>query len=299
RSGFSASSAGDVNGDGVDDLIIGAYGANPNGNSSAGESYVVFGNSTGRFSTGSLELSDLNGNNGFVINGIDADDRSGFSASSAGDVNGDGVDDLIIWAYGANPNGKSSAGETYVVFGSTTGGFSTGSLELSSLDGNNGFIINGIDVDDRLGRSVSSAGDVNGDGIGDLIIGARDADPNGNSRAGASYVVFGQCHSITPTISITVSPTSTTENASATITYTLASSVNACSNDIIVNFSVSGTASPTTDYTLSGATTFDPITGSGTATIIQGSNSTMLTITPIGDAVVEPDETVIVTVENP
>ncbi|MEM9766848.1 MAG: integrin alpha, partial [Cyanobacteria bacterium P01_D01_bin.71] len=188
QSGFSVSSAGDVNGDGVDDLIISANLADPNGNVSAGESYVVFGQSGG-FSS-SLELSALDGSNGFIINGIDANDNSGYSVSSAGDVNGDGVDDLIIGANLAAPNGNVSAGESYVVFGQS-GGFSS-SLELSALDGSNGFVINGIDANDNSGFSVSSAGDVNGDGVDDLIISAPAAAPNGNSAAGESYVVFGQ-----------------------------------------------------------------------------------------------------------
>ncbi|NES87665.1 MAG: hypothetical protein F6K10_43635, partial [Moorea sp. SIO2B7] len=63
-----------------------------------------------------FNLSDLNGTNGFIINGIDAFDNSGESVSSAGDINGDGIDDLIIGARGANPNGSGS-GESYVVFG--------------------------------------------------------------------------------------------------------------------------------------------------------------------------------------
>ncbi|MHC0061785.1 Ig-like domain-containing protein [Nostoc sp. UIC 10890] len=188
-SGFSVSNAGDINGDGIDDLIIGAANADPNGNSLAGESYVVFGGSSVG-SSGSLNLSSLNGSNGFVINGIDAYDRSGFSVSNAGDINGDGIDDLIIGARFASPNGNNNAGESYVVFGGSSVG-STGSLNLSSLNGSNGFVINGIDAGDISGNSVSKAGDINGDGIDDLIIGAPNADPNGNSNAGESYVIFG------------------------------------------------------------------------------------------------------------
>ena len=66
------------------------------------------------------------------------------------------------------------------------------SFDLSSLDGTNGFMINGVEADDRSGISVSDAGDINGDGIDDVIIGAFLADPNGNTNAGQSYVVFGR-----------------------------------------------------------------------------------------------------------
>ena len=185
-SAAKVSEAGDVNGDGIDDLLIGARGAGPNGKNAAGTSYVVFGTS-GVDTGGTLELSTLDGSNGFVINGKAANDFSGASVSAAGDVNDDGVDDLLIGAPGADPNGSVS-GASYVVFGANGVG-NSGTVELSGLDGDNGFVINGVTggnvaenvVGERSGIRVSAAGDVNGDGVDDILIGAVDF----------SYVVFG------------------------------------------------------------------------------------------------------------
>jgi len=177
RSGISVSSAGDINGDGIDDILIGAHLADPNGSDVAGQSYVVFGSNSG-FDT-NIDLNTLNGANGFSINGIAAGDLSGFSVSSAGDVNGDGIDDIIIGAVRADPNGVFDAGQSFIIFGNSNG-FSA-SLDLSDLNGTNGFIINGVNEGDLSGRSVSSAGDVNGDGIDDIIIGAPNSDFAGNN----------------------------------------------------------------------------------------------------------------------
>ena len=130
-SGSSVSSAGDINGDGFDDLIIGALGA----------SYVVFGKAAGFDTT--LDLSSLNGNNGFRLDGTTGRSYSGRPVSNAGDVNGDGFDDVIVGAPNADPNGNFS-GSSYVIFGKVSG--FTAALDLSSLDGSNGFRLDGVEV---------------------------------------------------------------------------------------------------------------------------------------------------------
>ena len=100
---------------------------------------MVFGSAAGF--AASLDLAALDGTNGFRLDGIDAGDYSGISVAGAGDVNGDGIDDLIVGA--RRPGGDSYAGESYVVFG-TTAGFAA-SLDLAALDGTNGFRLDGID----------------------------------------------------------------------------------------------------------------------------------------------------------
>ncbi len=184
RSGGAVASAGDVNNDGIDDLIIGARRADSSA-SNAGKSYLVFGSDKGF--PASVDLASLDGSNGVVLLGEAAEDDSGSAVAAAGDVNGDGIDDVIIGARFADPNGEGS-GRSYVIFGSDTP-FSA-SIDLSLLDGLNGFAIDGEAEGDESGVSVSGAGDVNGDGIGDLLIGARRADING-ADSGRAYVIFG------------------------------------------------------------------------------------------------------------
>ena len=136
--GRSVSTAGDVNGDGFDDVIIG----------SSDTSYVVFGKASGFDAT--LGLSSLDGSNGFRLDG------AGHSVSGAEDVNGDGFDDLIIGSPSSDLNGDFS-GSSYVVFGKNSGFDAT--MNLSSLDGNNGFRLDGRQGGDRtLTSLVSNAG---------------------------------------------------------------------------------------------------------------------------------------------
>lgn len=135
------SGAGDVNSDGFDDLLIAAY----------GESYVVFGKEGGFNS--SLNLFDINGRNGFVING----NSSAGPVSSAGDVNGDGFDDLIFGDRFANPNGQEIAGSSYVIFGRdfTDAVTNAGTAGNDTLTGTaaNDILVGGLGNDRLIGGS--------------------------------------------------------------------------------------------------------------------------------------------------
>ena len=183
NSGHSVHSAGDFNGDGFEDLVVGA----PAVGSSAGAVYVLFGSNT-PFSA-DVRLSSLNGSNGIQMLGS-AGERAGTSVSSAGDVNHDGFSDIVIGAPSADPASRIDAGSVYVVFGRSSGFSST--LALSSLNGTNGFRLNGVAVNDAAGASVAGTGDVNYDGFADIIVGAAGADPNSKSGAGSAYVVLGK-----------------------------------------------------------------------------------------------------------
>ncbi|MDB5540616.1 MAG: Ca2+-binding protein toxin-related [Devosia sp.] len=178
--GGSVSDAGDINGDHIDDFVIGAFTANAD---SSGASYIVFGQAGGL--SPSISLGSLDGTNGFRINGEPGEEFSGVSVSAAGDVNGDGIGDLIIGASQADANGTDS-GAAYVLFGHGGNFFSP--MSLSSLIGQTGFKIIGEAAMNNLGASVSGAGDVNGDGFDDVIVGAA-----GNANtAGAAYVIYGK-----------------------------------------------------------------------------------------------------------
>ncbi|KAJ1433373.1 hypothetical protein B484DRAFT_394502 [Ochromonadaceae sp. CCMP2298] len=188
--GYSVSSVGDVNGNGYVNLIVGAPYASPNGRSAAGAAYLIFGRASG-FATVDFSSFVSGDSTGFIIQGAQEDDRLGLSISGAGDVNGDGYADLIVGAPLADPNGRSLAGAAYVIFGQASGFTTLDLLGLSSSD-STGYIIQGAAAGGYLGYSVSGAGDVNGDGDADLVVGAPYADPNGISRAGAAYIIFGQ-----------------------------------------------------------------------------------------------------------
>jgi hypothetical protein len=158
----------DVNGDGYADLIVGAS-SQDNPETNEGQAYVFFGSATGPSLTPDVTLD----------NPLDqAHGSFGFSVASAGDVNGDGYADLIVGA-SSQDNPETNEGQAYVYFGSATGPSVTPDVTLDNpLDQANGY----------FGRSVASAGDVNGDGYADLIVGAYQEQPR--NKRGTSLRLF-------------------------------------------------------------------------------------------------------------
>ncbi|HQQ62074.1 MAG TPA: FG-GAP-like repeat-containing protein [Pseudomonadales bacterium] len=156
--GSAMDNAGDINQDGVDDLIVGAYADSTHG-TSAGAAYV---------------LSGANGSTLFTFYGDNALDWLGRSVAGAGDVNGDGYPDLVVGAYGDDNTGDG-AGSARV---------------LSGANGAVLYTFNGQAAGDGFGIAVSGAGDVNGDGKADILVGAFQNDSTGNN-AGAAYVYSG------------------------------------------------------------------------------------------------------------
>jgi Ca2+-binding RTX toxin-like protein len=185
--GSTLASAGDVNGDGYDDIIVGAMGVDAETGAAAGAAYVVFGHA-GPFTT--MNLGALDGSTGFRINGVATDQQLGAAVSGGGDVNGDGYADLIIGASTADIDDLVDAGASYVLFGH--GGSFAASIATSELNGTNGLRLAGVATNDRSGIAVSIAGDVDGDGYDDMLVGASAADNGAGPDNGSAYVIYGR-----------------------------------------------------------------------------------------------------------
>ncbi|MGA1847985.1 MAG: integrin alpha, partial [Thermoplasmatota archaeon] len=172
ESGISVSGAGDVNGDGYDDILIGAS-LNGERGTGAGQSYLILGKASGWSMNTSLSQADAS----FI--GEVSGDGSGISVSGAGDVNGDGYDDILIGAH-LNDESGTEAGQTYLILGKASGW----SMDTNLSKADASFL--GVNSEENSGYSVSSAGDVNGDGYDDILIGAY------KYNAGQSYLILGK-----------------------------------------------------------------------------------------------------------
>src|SRR5439155_1264922 len=166
RFGYSVATAGDVNGDGYSDVIVGAY-QFTNGQTFEGRAYIYLGSASGPATRA-----------GWTAESDQATARVGRSVATAGDVNGDGYSDVIVGARDYN-NGQTSQGRAYVYLGSASGPSTTYAWNGESNQASALF-----------GYSVATAGDVNGDGYSDVIVGAVLYD-NGQADEGRAYVYLG------------------------------------------------------------------------------------------------------------
>jgi len=164
--GITVSSAGDVNGDGYSDVIVGAYGYD-NGQTDEGRAFVYHGSASG-LATGAAWTAESN----------QFDARFGFSLSTAGDVNGDGYSDVIVGAF-VYDSGSAGEGRAFLYLGT-----------LNGLSTSSSWTADGDQADAQFGYSVSNAGDINGDGYGDVIVGAVSYD-NVQVNEGRAFVYQG------------------------------------------------------------------------------------------------------------
>lgn len=274
--GYSISGGGDINGDGITDIIIGAPLASPYGRSNAGIIYIIYGSQSYSTNSSAIDLSRFtSGRLGFKVNGAFGDSffggdtiglavshggdvnndsytdiiiagymtavyvlfgrstissdidlfdfisskRTGFiiyaettgyrlgtSVKYAGDCNHDGIDDIIISSLYASVLDRIQTGIAYVIFGHPVD-YSYTDLYLSLLDSTKGIKIFGAASNDYTGGSVSTAGDYNGDGISDYLIGADGVSVNGRKLNGAVYTLFGRVGSSSSSSRPSVYPT--------------------------------------------------------------------------------------------
>jgi hypothetical protein len=184
---------GDPNDDGIDDMIVGATGSSSLGRTFNGSAYLVYGEAV-------ADPADLDLNNittsaaarGMRMDGSATGEAAGISVAAAGDVNADGFDDIAVGGFAASPN-ELASGSAYVIYGRGVADPADLDLnEITSTAAARGLRADGQTEFEQAGRSVGPAGDVNDDGIDDVIVGAPFASNFGGQGSGSAYVLYGQ-----------------------------------------------------------------------------------------------------------
>ncbi|MCK6527038.1 integrin alpha [Myxococcota bacterium] len=192
--GWSVSSAGDVNGDGYGDVVVGAY-EHDGGESNEGRAFLYLGSANG-----------LQASPSWTAEPDHAGAYFGGSVAAAGDVNGDGYGDVVVGAHRYD-NGETDEGRAFLYLGSASGLEAAASWTAESDQSGATF-----------GRSVSSAGDVDGDGYGDVIVGADQHD-GGEAYEGRAYVFLGSASGLQASPAWTAEP----DQSSAAFGYSVSS----------------------------------------------------------------------------
>jgi hypothetical protein len=174
RFGSAAASAGDVNGDGYADLVVGAP-SYDGGGTDTGRAYVYLGSPAGSASSPA-----------WTVDGDQAGAGFGSAVAGAGDVNGDGYADVLVSAKSYSA-GETAEGRVYLYLGSANG-----------LTTSPSWVIDGDQTNAAFGDSIDGAGDVNGDGYADVIVGAPGYD-NGQTDEGGAFLYFGSASGLTTT----------------------------------------------------------------------------------------------------
>jgi hypothetical protein len=203
--GSSVAGAGDVNGDGYADVIVGAYRYDA-GETDEGVAFVFLGSASGVASGNpSTAAARLESNQAFA--------QLGWSVAGAGDVNGDGYADVIVGAYTYDA-GETDEGAAFVFLGSASGVANGNPVTAAArLESNQAFA--------QLGYSVAGAGDVNGDGYADVIVGATAYDA-GETDEGAAFVFLGGASGIANGNPATAAAQLESDQASANLGYSVA-----------------------------------------------------------------------------